>query len=369
MKSMKICFLASASSIHTVRWVNAMSERGHDVYLLTIHRPKEQIHSRVHVIKLPFPPPMGYYLNFPFAKRCLNKIKPDLLNTHYASGYGTLSRLLNFNPTLLSVWGSDVFDFPYQSRLKYKIIVKNLNAATQIASTSKVMKNQVEKLVTPRLPIVITPFGVDINFFKPNLMKKNKEVIQIGMVKKLEEKYGPKYLIQAVAILKRKLIKSGMKSLSEKIRLLIVGDGSQYDELIMLSKELEISDITRFTGAVPHSEVPKYLSEIDIFCAPSTLDSESFGVAVVEASACGIPVVASNVGGLPEVIRDNETGFLVEPKNSMKLAEKLFKLVIDENLRKEMGYKGREFIKTHYNWDDNVKKMESIYLELINGKS
>ena len=361
---MKICFLAGASSIHTVRWVNAMSERGHDVYLLTIHKPKERIHDRVHVIEMPVPPPLGYYLNYPFAKKYLEKIKPDILNTHYASGYGTLSRLLNFHPTLLSVWGSDIFDFPYQNRWKYKIIVKNLNAATQIASTSMIMKYQVEKFITPKLPIVITPFGVDTNYFKPTEMKKNNEdIIQIGMVKRLEEIYGPKYLIQAIAILKSMLIESGKKSLSEKIRLLIVGGGSQYKELRLLSQELGISDIVRFTGSVSHSDVPKYLSEIDIFCAPSIL--ESFGVAVIEASACGIPVVASNVGGLPEVVRDNETGFLVEPKNPMKIAEKLYKLVIDEELRKEMGNKGRDFVKRYYDWDDNVKLMEKVYIDLI----
>lgn len=363
---MKICFLAGASSIHTVRWVNAMVERGHDVHLITMHRPdKDKIDDRVNVYFLPLNPPMGYYLNVFKVRKLLKQIKPDILNTHYASGYGTLSRLVNYYPTLLSVWGSDVYDFPYESKLKKKILIKNLKAATRIASTSFAMKKQTERFVNPAMPIVVTPFGVDLNKFYPRKDLKDPNVITIGIVKKLEEKYGVRYLIEAVYLLERKLEENNRHELVSKLRLLIVGEGSQFNELMDLTKKLKIDNITTFTGSVPHDEVPNYLNKLDIYCAPSTLDSESFGVAIIEASACELPVVVSDVGGLPEVVKNGETGYVVQRKNANQIAEKLYELVIDSEKRNEFGKNGRNYVRSMYNWGENVERMEKVYEDLI----
>ncbi len=362
---MKLAFLAARSSIHTVRWVNALANRGHEVHLLSIQKGGDALDERVQVHYLPVAAPVGYYLNIRTVKRLLISIKPDILHVHYASGYGTLARLVGFEPTLLSVWGSDVFDFPYQNKVNERILRKNLKAATQIASTSWVMKQQTEKFVHPRLPIEVTPFGVNINKFKKMDIDKDSNKIVIGMVKRLEEKYGPRYLIQGTAILLDRLKDSGHYDVLNAIRLLIVGDGSQFSEMKELVKKLNLSSITRFTGAIPHDEVPKYLNQMDIFCAPSTLESESFGVAVVEASACELPVIVTNVGGLPEVVKDGETGYIVDPKNPEQIADKVYELVLDPNKRAKFGQQGRAFVKAHYDWDQNVSQVEQVYKNLI----
>lgn len=364
---MKIAYLAGASSIHTVRWINAMVEREHDVHLITMHRPdKDKIDDRVKVYFLPFNPPMGYYLNVFKVRKLLKQIKPDILNTHYASGYGTLSRLVNFKPTLLSVWGSDVFDFPYQSKIKEKILRKNLKAATQIASTSFAMKKQTEKFVSPKLPIVVTPFGVNMNLFKPSYNGKEKDTITIGIVKRLEEVYGIEYLIKATSLLIKRLRENQLNDVADRIRLLIVGEGSLLDKLQNLTHDCGISHITKFVGAVPNVKVPEYLNKMDIFCVPSL--QESFGVAAVEASSCGLPIIVSNVGGLPEVVKDGETGFIVEPKNIQQLADRLYDLVINPELRMRLGKNGRNFVNSFYNWKENVKRMEIVYENLIKMK-
>lgn len=364
---MKICFLACASSIHTVRWVNTLAEKGHDVHLITMHKPdKDKIDDRVNVYILPLNPPMGYYLNVFKVRKLLKQIKPDILNTHYASGYGTLSRLVNFKPTLLSVWGSDVFDFPYQSKINEKILRKNLKAATQIASTSFAMKEQTERFVSSNLPIEVTPFGVDINLFKPNQNREEKDTVTIGIVKRLEEIYGIEYLIRATAVLINQLKKNQLNEIAEKIRLLIVGEGSLLYKLQNIARDSGISHITTFVGAVLNTKVPEYLNKMDIFCVPSL--QESFGVAAVEASACELPVIVSNVGGLPEVVKDGETGFIVESKDIQQLVARLHDLVINPELRMRLGKNGREFVNSLYNWEENVERMEKIYENLIKMK-
>jgi len=97
--------------------------------------------------------------------------------------------------------------------------------------------------------------------------------------------------------------------------------------------------------------------------APSV--SESFGVAVVEASASGLPVVASRIGGLSEVVRDRVTGILIPPRDPMAIANSLDELLENESLRSELGKNGRKFVLENYEWTENASRMEHIYESLL----
>ena len=328
---MKICYLSSAVSIHTVRWVNSMAKRGHRIYLLTLVLPKiNNIDSKVEIIKLKIPPPLGYYLNFFEARRIINKIKPDIVHAHYASGYGTLGRLVDYNPTILSVWGSDIYLYPYKNKFNMWNIRRNLESADLIASTSKDMKNEIIKVISTKKDIVITPFGIETNKFKPR--NKSNSKIVIGTVKKMDAIYGIDYMLKSFSLIVEKIPDN------IEIEFLMVG-GGDLEYYKKLSTDFNIDHLITFTGQIPHENVVEYLNKLDIYCAPSL--SESFGVAVLEASACELPVVTSNVGGLPEVVIQNKTGFLVPPKNEIILAEKILKLILDENKRKEFGLNER----------------------------
>lgn len=103
---------------------------------------------------------------------------------------------------------------------------------------------------------------------------------------------------------------------------------------------------------------------MDVFCIPS--HSESFGVAAVEAMSCGVPVVVTNVGGLPEVVRENETGLIVPKENPEKLAQAILTLLRDDKKRKDMGLKGIAHVKENYNWFDNANKMLQLYNKVLN---
>ena len=363
---MKIIFLGGAGSIHTIRWVNSLSEKGLEVILVSLKGEVEtigKINDNVKVIYLPFGTKLGYYLNVFALKKIISKEKPDLINAHYASGYGTLGRLSGFNKKLLNVWGSDVYDFPNESKLKKRIIEKNLKNYTAIASTSYCMAEETKKyLENKSKEIFITPFGVDTEKFKNlNIEKKEKE-ITIGIVKTLTEKYGIEYLIKAIKELENILDIENYK----KIRLLIYGKGELKNKLEDLTKELQIEDKVIFKGYISNEDVPKALNEMDIFVVPSILDSESFGVAAVEAMACEIPVIASSVGGLKEVIVDKETGYLVPKKDHKEIAKYLKKLILDKNLRTSLGKNGRKRVLENYDWNSNVDYMIKIYREIVN---
>jgi glycosyltransferase len=363
---MKIIFLGEAGSIHTIRWVNSLSEKGIEVILVSLKGNfdnVEKISKKVKVIYLPFGTKLGYYLNVFALKKIISKEKPDLINAHYASGYGTLGRLSGFNKKLLNVWGSDVYDFPNESKLKKRIIEKNLKNYTAIASTSYCMAEETKKyLENKSKEIFITPFGVDTEKFKNLNIEKKENEITIGIVKTLTEKYGIEYLIKAIKELENILDIENYK----KIRLLIYGKGELKNKLEDLTKELQIEDKVIFKGYISNEDVPKALNEMDIFVVPSILDSESFGVAAVEAMACEIPVIASSVGGLKEVIVDKETGYLVPKKDHKEIAKYLKKLILDKNLRTSLGKNGRKRVLENYDWNSNVDYMIKIYREIVN---
>jgi glycosyltransferase involved in cell wall biosynthesis len=202
------------------------------------------------------------------------------------------------------------------------------------------------------MAVYTIPFGVDLELFKP--LKTNAlEDVTIGIVKKLEKKYGIDYLIRAFA----QLPADGWK-----IKLLIVGDGSEESSLRQLCQSLHIERRVHFAGFVAHNKVPDYLNKIDIFVVPSIQPSETFGVAAVEAAACGIPVIASNIGGLPEVVVDGQTGFLVPPKKPEAIADKIMLLIKNIELRDKMGASARKFVEQNYLWEKNAAEMEKLYL-------
>lgn len=361
---MKILFISSAKDIHTCRWVNELINQGHQVDLVYCSNHDKGIHtidSRVRCYKLPFPSGVGYYLNIPFLKRIVKYQKPDIVNAHYASGYGTLLRYLKFKRSVVSVWGADVYDFPYKNKLNMKIIKKNLLSANAICSTSNSMADQVKKLIQANDNIYITPFGVDAKKFE---VKKeyfpDRTKIRIGIVKRLEPKYGIKYLIEAVKL----LIENNPQ---KKIILDIYGDGNDKEKLILLAKKLEIEGNVNFYGSVENSLIPHILAGFDIFSVSSILDSESFGVSVVEAMATGLPVVATDVSGFKEVIDNSINGLIVSRKNPESLFKAMQELIDDPEQAVNLGKMARKKVLDNYNFSDNVNYMTSIYGRIING--
>lgn len=360
---MKVLFISPANSIHTVRWVNSLSEKEIDIVLVSLKKHKKTINkisNKVKIIYLPFPGIVSCYLNAIFMNRIVKKEKPDLINVHRASSYGILGRFLKFENKLLNVWGSDVYDFPNQNNLKKKILIKNLSAYKAIASTSYCMAKETKKYLKEDKKIYITPFGVDIELFKNLDYKKDKNKIVIGIVKTLESKYGVEYLIKAVKELENIL----EKEIFNKIEIHIYGKGSLEQKLKQLVIDLNIKEKVKFLGFIKNIDVPKAINRMDIFVVPSILNSESFGVAAVEAMACEIPVIVSDVDGLKEVVVNNETGFIVPKKDYRAIAEKLKELILNKELRKNFGKNGRKRVLKLYNWNDNVENMIEVYKKL-----
>jgi glycosyltransferase involved in cell wall biosynthesis len=362
----KILILGDANSAHILKWATGLASAGYSVkvFSLTHHDSGILQKSGVEVHYASFSAKKK--LLYPFAVsdlwKLIREFKPDIVHAHYASSYGFLGALAGFHPYVLSVWGSDVFDFPKISPLHKWILKFNLKKADRICSTSWIMKEETKKYTGKDISVI--PFGIDLNVFKPfyahHVFKENS--IVIGTVKAMEKKYGVEYLIDAFALLNQ-------RTKGYPLKLLIVGKGSLTAKLKAKVKDLGIERETVFTGYIPPAEVPFYQNMLTIPVFPSIDNSESFGVSVVEAMACEKPVVVTNVGGLPEVVEDGVSGLVVPPANAEKLADAIEKLVTDERLRNSLGKQGRQRVEKLYNWENNLASMIAVYEDLLAGKN
>jgi glycosyltransferase involved in cell wall biosynthesis len=135
------------------------------------------------------------------------------------------------------------------------------------------------------------------------------------------------------------------------VHLLIIGDGPQRQELVRMSSELSITDRVTFQGPVAHDELPHWYRAADVGVFPSIAD-EAFGITIAEAMSCGKPVIASYIGGIPEVVGNEGTcGLLVPPGDVPALADAMRELALDPSRRASMGGAGRQRIESQFSWN------------------
>jgi len=349
----KVVFLAPADQPHTTRWVHYMQQQGHRITVITFH-PGEI--PGVEVIPLPAPRLLGkagYLKGLPRVRRILARLRPDLLHAHYASSYGFIAACTGFHPLFLSVWGSDIYKAPKRPHLR-PLVRHALKSADLIGSSSRDMAREARRCLPPgsRKEIVVTPFGVDTGFFHPPPELTPDPVV--GTVRQMKPVYGLEYLLEAFAFLREQI---------PGARLIMVGEGYSRPALERLASRLGVRDGVTFTGFVPPGELLPLLHSMRVFAVPSL--SESFGVAALEAQSCGLPVVASRVGGLPEVVQDGETGYLVPPSDSGALFQRLLELLQDYRLCHSMGTRGREFVLDSYEAGAAGERMKECYARLL----
>ncbi|MGC8875371.1 MAG: glycosyltransferase family 4 protein, partial [Chloroflexia bacterium] len=150
--------------------------------------------------------------------------------------------------------------------------------------------------------------------------------------------------------------------------LLIAGDGHYREALEAQVRAARLESRVHFLGHVPHEELPRWLAVSDLLVAPS-FASETFGIALVEAQACGVPVVASRFGGFPEVVQDGKTGLLVPPQDPDALARALGELLSDPVRRREMGQAGRRWVHERFHWSRVAERVLEAYRRALEGAS
>jgi len=352
MKLEKICIFGDERAIHTRRWVEGLRSLGIHVDLITLIKdPRYDVGA----VSLKATSKISYLTKIGKLRATVKRLDPQILHAHHASSFGFLSSFVDHPAKILSVWGYDVITFPYRSIINRAIINRALNPETLITATSECLRRAVMKLKPNRADIEVIPFGVDTELFA-GIERKPSDRVVIGIAKSLKPKYGVDVLIRAFGLLAARY---------DNIYLKIAGKGEHEKEYKKLTGDLNLSSRVEFLGFVEHLKLPSLFAQFDIFVMPSVLEDESFGVAAVEASATCLPVVATDVGGVSEVVVDNVTGYLVEKKDVNKLAAAIEKLIVNPELRLEMGKAGRDYVAQKYTWRDNLLAMKNLYEKIL----
>jgi len=359
-----ILLLSDANNVHTYKWATFFRDNNFKVGIISM-LPAEiegvqiyQLKSKTYAKRknnLEYNRFKVFFEMLPQIKKIIYQIKPEILHAHFVSSYGLFGALTNYHPYFLSAWGYDTITFPDKNFLNKTIVKFALSKADKIFATSRFLAEKTNRFTKKN--IIITPFGVNIDKFSPIKEKRSKKEKFIwGTIKALYPKYGIRYLIEAAKIINEKI---------PNWELIIAGEGSEKETLINLAKKYNIETKIKFLGKIPHETVPETIKQMDIFVVPSIWECESFGVAAVEASACGIPVIASRIGGLPEVVVNNKTGFLVTPKSAQEIANKILYFYNNPLEKEKMGSEARKFVVDNYEWKKNAQIMLDIYKEVI----
>jgi glycosyltransferase involved in cell wall biosynthesis len=279
----------------------------------------------------------------------------DLIHTHlvHAGILGKLAARLAGSIPIVTTrhYASEGKEGSIPYRLEDRMTAR---CAAVVAVSDAVRRHLIERRIASAEKVTVVPNGVDIDLFDSSrfapLERGDAHDPVIGSVGRLHPQKGHSVLLDAApAILAR----------CPKARIEIVGEGPLRRTLESRARELGIDEHLCFLGPVPFAEIPATLARWDLFVMPSRW--EGFGIAAAEAMAMGIPVVASAVEGIAELVRDGMTGSLVQPGDSGALASATLKLLADEEMRTRMGQSGRKRVAEDFSIQSAAERLGEIY--------
>lgn len=288
----------------------------------------------------------------------INKIKFDIIHAHYAHPPGFVAVLLakiTKKPIIISCRGSDIHEYTvedYPDKLRRRRVLYAIKNADYLIAVSSFLKEQIISLGIHDAKVEVIPNGVKKEKFYPvniivarkklNLPESKKIILNVGFFAPIK---GTIYLINAFADLIKK---------RNDLLLILIGEGPLRSELKDKVRDLNLFEYVWFAGYIPNKELVYWYNAADLFVLPSL--GEGFGIVIIESLSCGVPVVASNTGGIPELISENNLGLLVPPGNIKELSNGIFQALNKEWDRNSLIKRSK-----YYDWDYVAELTSNVY--------
>ncbi len=369
---MKIAFLSRGPGFNARQFVEKLIKRGYKVYFISYYPPEDRIiipgaenfhydYTAMHRF--------GHFRMLQTAwhlRKLLKIIKPDILHTGWIQDHGFIGALTGFHPVLSMPWGSDILINPDLSRSFKRITKFTLNRADMITCDCELVKNRIIEIsgCSPE-KIVVFPWGIDLQTFHPKKESRirdklgwqnNKILIMTRQFAK--PIYGHRYFIEALpAVVQAK----------PETRVIFVASGPLEASCRSRVAELGLQDHVYFGGRVKQSDMALYLNAADVYVTTSLSDGTS--VSLLEAMACGLPVVVSDAPVYFEWVDDGVNGYIVPRRNSGLLSQRLVSLLNDDDLRHKMGQHNVEIARETADWEKNLDILGGIYESLLRRNS
>jgi glycosyltransferase involved in cell wall biosynthesis len=349
-----------------------LRDAGIDVAVITCsHVPELSDNVTVYTV-----PKLLTVSNTPFSlrwfssiKRIINKEDPDIVNGHTPVAYmaDVALRVCGDRPYVLT-YHNDLVGIDLIARglvsAYYRLLGdKTIEGAKSIITTSTIYAENSSHLKGHLGKICSISPGVDIRVFNPGIPAEHIKdkyglesdiVLFVGQLSKSHRHKGLSYLISAMA------------NLDVDATLVVVGDGDWRKHYQSYARHKGVSDKVLFVGIVPYHELPLYYRGASVTVLPTYTQAEGFGMALIEANACGTPVIGTNVGGIPYVIEDERNGLLVEPKNVEALSTAITRVLKDTQLAERLGNNGCRRVRDEFTWERSVRRTIEVYQGVIN---
>jgi glycosyltransferase involved in cell wall biosynthesis len=279
---------------------------------------------------------------------------------HSVGTYGLAALVAGAHPLIATAWGSDVL-FGGRSAFRRPIIQAVLDRAELITCDARHMIKAMEALGTPGAKIKLVYFGVEVDTFRPGIPSDTvRERFGLGQdpvilsLRSLEPVYDVETLVRAAP-----------RVLAEfpRARFMVAGGGSERARLESLASALGAADNLHFIGPIPHPELPALLNATDIYVSTALSDA-GIAASTAEAMACGVPVVITNSGENDLWVKDGVDGLLVPGSDPEALADRLIRLLRNEELRRTFAQQGRAVIVERNNYEIEMGKVRDLYLDL-----
>ncbi len=296
----------------------------------------------------------------------LNKENPDIINIHTpVPGIGDITAMLAKNKPMIVTYHAssmrkgellpDIFIWIYEHLLLKKLLnrAKHIVCASDFVRFNFLGKYQYKSST-------ITP-AVNTDIFKPAPEKKNKypSILFVAGLGRAEKNKGLHILIDAIKLLHKKV---------PDLQLVVVGGGDMRGEYERYVQQIGLQENVTFKGRLDTAELVPEFQQSDIFVLPSLTPAESFGMVLIEAMACGKPVIGSISGGIPLVIDHEKTGLLVESGNAQALAFAIKRLLDDPVFARQLSVAGLDKARTKYNWNIQTGKYDEIFKNIYKNK-
>lgn len=350
--------------------IKHLVEAGHEVTLITSRwkdLPKREVIDGATVIRIPavrrFKDFAAMWELVTFGVSALvytlfyvGRHKVDLVQAYFAVPAGWTAwklSLLTGIPYAVYFGGSDIPGAnPSRYKKIYPLITPLLKLIWRRAEFRTVCSEDLARLgqiADPGQDFKVIPNGVETGRFKPNERPENPRV-KILFIGRLIPRKGFQRVVEALPG-----VRQGTKVPFE---VEVVGEGAHREKLDEMAAALQVSDLIHYTGTVPYDRLEEAYQYADIFVLTSL--SEGMPSVILEAMSCGLPVIASNVGGNNELVKEGENGFLVAGDDAGKLTLSLVQLIEDKALRQRMGQKSRE-MAMKYDWKEIMEEYERLY--------
>lgn len=350
--------------------IRSLTAAGHTVTLVTSHYkglPRREVVDGATVIRVPtvrrYPDFCSQWELVIFGISALvytffftGRHKIDFIQAYFAVPAGWVAWILSYVrriPYGVYFGGSDIPGAnPSRYRYVYPFLTPLLKAIWRRAAFRTVCSEELARLgrsVDPRSSFLVVPNGVETGRFRPIERSTNPKV-KILFIGRLIPRKGFQRVVQALPRL---------RELTDKpFEVEVVGTGVFRSRLDELTDSLGVSDLIRYVGAVPYEKLPESYQYADIFVLTSL--SEGMPSVILEAMGCGLPIVASDVGGNNEIVHEGENGYLISGDDTEAIAHRLASLVNDDALRQRMGKRGRE-LALDYDWGAIMQQYADFY--------